>query len=138
MAANASSSSDTKSLLEIKRFDGTSFDLWKERMQGILFLKDCEDALLETKPAAMTDEDWARLNKKAIAYIKMAVSDDVLTDIKRLDTGYAIWKKLKDTYENTTPVNQVHLMRKLVNMELDESKPASEHFHSDFKSVAGL
>ncbi|MCO5607411.1 hypothetical protein L7F22_061607 [Adiantum nelumboides] len=63
-------------------------------------------------------------------YIKMAVTDDVLTDIKRLTIAYAVWEKLTSSYENRTPVNQVHLMRKLVNMELDESKPASEHLNA--------
>lgn len=132
--AATSSASDTKSLMEIKRFDGQGFDLWQERMQGILFLKDCESALEEHKPQDMTDLEWARLNKKAMAYIKMAINDDILTDIKRLDSAYAIWQKLKSTYENTTPVNQVHLMRKLVNMQLDDSKSASEHL-SAFTSV---
>ena len=40
--------------MEIKRFDGQRFDLWQERMQGILFLKDCESALEEHKPEDMT------------------------------------------------------------------------------------
>lgn len=132
--ASTSSASDTKSLMEIKRFDGTAFDLWQDRMQGILFLKYCDDALLETKPVDMSDADWARLNKKAMAYIKMAVTDDILVDIRGLATTHAIWQKLKATYENATPVNQVHLMRKLVNMMLDEAKSASKHL-SAFTSV---
>ena len=60
-----------KSLFEIKRFEGSSFDSWKERMLGILFLKDCEGALLEIKPEDMTDVAWMKLNKKAITYIKV-------------------------------------------------------------------
>lgn len=34
------------------------------------------------------------------------------------------------TYENTPPVNQVHLMRKLVNMQLDDAKFAVEHVNA--------
>ncbi|MCO5578577.1 hypothetical protein L7F22_032421 [Adiantum nelumboides] len=49
----ASSSSDVKNLFEIKKFDGTGFDLWKDRIQGILFLKDCEGALEQVKPEAL-------------------------------------------------------------------------------------
>ena len=40
-------------------------------MLGILFLKDCEGALLEIKPEDMTDVAWMKLNKKAITYIKV-------------------------------------------------------------------
>ncbi|KAH7438914.1 hypothetical protein KP509_04G036700 [Ceratopteris richardii] len=114
--AGIASSADTKNLFEIRKFDGNAFDLWKDRMQGILFLKDCEDALTEHKPAALLDEDWAKMNKKAITYIKMAVTDEILVDIKGLQTAYAVWEKLK------------------VNLKLDECKPASEHLNA-FTSI---
>ncbi|KAI5080956.1 hypothetical protein GOP47_0004139 [Adiantum capillus-veneris] len=51
----ASSSSDMKNLFEIRRFDGTSFDLWKDKIQGILFLKDCEGALEQSEYVANRD-----------------------------------------------------------------------------------
>ena len=123
----AKSSSEMKNLFEIKRCEGTGFNLWKERMQGILFLKECEGALAATKPDAMTEADWLNLNRKAITYIKMAVVDEILVDIKGLPTAYVGWEKLKATYEITTPVNQVHLMRKLVSLQLDEPKSAAKH-----------
>ncbi|MCO5578087.1 hypothetical protein L7F22_031925 [Adiantum nelumboides] len=96
-------------------------------MQGILFLKDRDVVLEETKRQELSDLKWSTLNKKAMAYIKMAINDDILTDVKRLVFAHAIWQKLKSNYENTTPVNQVHLMRKLVNIQLDDSKSAFEH-----------
>ena len=39
-------SSDLKSLFEIKRFEDSGFDLLNEKMLGILFLKDCEGHFL--------------------------------------------------------------------------------------------
>lgn len=75
----------------------------------------------------MIDATWLTLNKKAITYIKMTVSDEILVDLKGLTNAFAMWGKLKAMYENTTPVNQVHLMRKLVGMQLDKSKTAGEH-----------
>ena len=63
--------SDLKSLFEIKRFEGSGFDLWKERMLGILFLKDCEGAHFDVNPKDMTKVAWMKINKKAITYIKM-------------------------------------------------------------------
>ena len=123
----ASTSTEVKNLFEIKRFDGKGFKLWKERMLGILFLRDCEDALVEKKPESMENDAWNTLNKKVITYIKMDVSDEILVYIKGLTTARQVWEKLKTTYANTTPVNQVHLMQKLVNMRLDESKGATEH-----------
>ncbi|KAH7442033.1 hypothetical protein KP509_03G067800, partial [Ceratopteris richardii] len=99
----ASSSSDVKNLFEIQWFEGTGFDLWKERIQGILFLKDCDRALEAEKPEDMSEDAWFTLNKKAIIYIKMVVSDEILVDLKGLTTSFELWAKLKATYENTTP-----------------------------------
>ena len=105
------------------------YNLLKERMLGILVLKDCEGALLEIKPEDMADVAQYRLKNKAITYIKMVVSDEILLDLKGLMNAFKVWKKLKATYEITTPVIQVHhLMRKLVCMQLDESRTAVEPF----------
>ena len=106
----ASSSSNVKNLFEIRRFEGTGFDLWKERMQGFLFLKDCDRALEAKKPENMSEDASRILNKKVVTYIKMVVSDEILVDLKGLVSASEIWAKLKATYENSTPVNQVHLM----------------------------
>ena len=133
----AASSSEIKNLFEIRRFDGTSFDLWKERMQGILFLKDCDGALQEVKPVDMAQDAWVTLNKKAVTYIKMGVSDDILVDLKGLVYAFNVWEKLKANYENTTPVNQVHLMRKLMHMQLrTERMPLSTYRHSQVFSLS--
>ena len=123
----AASSSEIKNLFEIHRFDGSGFDLWKERMHGILFLKDCDGALQEAKPEDMAQDAWETLNKKAVTYIKMGVSDDILVDLKGLVYAFNVWEKLKANYENNTPVNQVHLMRKLMRMQLEDSENALEH-----------
>ncbi|MCO5571667.1 hypothetical protein L7F22_025414 [Adiantum nelumboides] len=64
MASNASTSGEPKNLLEIIKFDGSGFDLWEDRKEGILFQKDYDNVLLETKPTALSDDDWARLNKR--------------------------------------------------------------------------
>ncbi|MCO5614532.1 hypothetical protein L7F22_068815 [Adiantum nelumboides] len=126
----AGSSSEIKNLFEIRRFDGTGFDLWKDRMQGILFLKDCDGALQEAKPEDMTENAWETLNKKAVTYIKMGVSNDILVELKGLRYAFQVWEKLRANHENTTPVNQVHLMRKLMRMQLEDSENAMEHLSS--------
>ena len=78
----STTSSNLKSLFEIKRFEGSGFDLWKEKMLGILFLKDWECALLKVKPKDMTNVAWMKLKKKAITYIKTVVSNEILVDLK--------------------------------------------------------
>ena len=40
----------TISSISNTKFDGQGVDIWKDYMQGILFFKDCEDALQVNKP----------------------------------------------------------------------------------------
>ena len=84
----------------------------------------------EAKPENMAEDAWETLNKKAVTYIKMGVSDDILVDLKGLVYAFNVWEKLKANYENTTPLNQVHLMRKPMRMQLDDSENAIEHLSS--------
>ena len=54
----------------------------------------------------MIDVACIKLNKKAITYIKMAVSDEILVFLKGLTTAFELWEKLKATYEITVRYNQ--------------------------------
>ena len=69
------------------------------------FLKIVNGALFEVKHEDITDVTWIQLNKKAITYIKMVVSDEILVDLKGLTTAFEVWEKLRATYEITTPIN---------------------------------
>ena len=98
-------------------------------MQGILFLKDCDSALEAENLENMSEDAWWILIKKVVTYIKMVVSDENMVDRKGLVSAFKIWAKLRATYENIMHVNQVHLMRKLVGMHLDESKSVDDGGH---------
>ena len=73
-------------------------------MLAILFLKDCGGALLKVKPKDMTNVAWMKLNKKAITYIKIVASDEILVDLKGLTIVFEVWEKLKATYDIVMPV----------------------------------
>ena len=91
------------------------------------FVEGLWQALEAKKPENMSEDAWQILNKKVVIYIKMVVSYQILVDLKGLESASKIWTNPNATYENSTPVNQVYLMRKLVGMQLDESKSAVEH-----------
>ena len=112
---------------EFRKFDGTGLDLWKIRTENTLYLQVCAEVLEEIKSAGMDDATWKLLNCKEVAHIYMAVSDEVLGNIKGLTSGHEVWSKLKTMYESTTTVNQVHLTRRLMVAGLEDAKFAAEH-----------
>ena len=68
--------------IEIEKFNGQSFELWKLKMEDLLVDKDQWIAVdLGTKPMAMSDEDWKKLDRKAKSIIRVCVSDLVLLNV---------------------------------------------------------
>ena len=62
--------------IEIEKFNGQSFELWKLRMEDLLVDKDQWIAVdPSTKPTTMSEEDWKNLDRKAKSTIRLCVSD---------------------------------------------------------------
>ena len=62
--------------IEIEKFNGQSFDLWKLNMEYLLVDKDQWIMVdLGTKPTGMLDEDCKKLDRKAKSTIRLCVLD---------------------------------------------------------------
>ena len=52
--------------IEIEKFNGQSFELWKLNMEDLLVDKDQWIAVdLGTKPKGVSNEEWKKLDRKA-------------------------------------------------------------------------
>ena len=100
-----------KNYIEIRKFDGSNFDLWKNQMRNVFVQRKQTRPLggKVKKPDDMDDDDWEEL--------------DALTTILQVQSysehgqgsknSKELWKKLCNTYEKETADNKVYLMRKL-------------------------
>ena len=80
--------------IEIEKFNGQSFELWKLKMEDMLVDKDQWIAIdLGTKPTGMSDEDWKKLDRKAKSTIRLCVSDSVLLNVSGEATVKNLWEK---------------------------------------------
>ena len=65
--------------IEIEKFNGQSFELWKLKMEDLLVDKDQWITVDPgTKPMEMSDEDWKKLDQKEKRKIWLCVLDSVL------------------------------------------------------------
>eukprot|EP00253_Pinus_taeda_P015060 PITA_15060 len=65
--------------IEIEKFNGHSFELWKLKMEDLLVDKDQWITVdLGTKPMGVSDEEWKKLDRKAKSTIRLCVSDSLL------------------------------------------------------------
>ena len=74
----------------------------------------------------MDDATWKLLNRNVVVHIYMAISGEVLGNIKELTSGDEVWSKSKTMYESTIAVNQVLLMRRHIIARLEDAKFATE------------
>ena len=87
--------------IEIEKFNGQSFELWKLKMEDLLVDKDQWIAVDPgTKPTGMTDEEWLKLDRKAKSTIRLCVSDSVLLNVSGEAATKALWVKLGTLYQS--------------------------------------
>ena len=94
--------------IEIDKFNGQSFELWKLKMEDLLVDKD-EWVGVDpgTKPMGVSDEEWKKSDWKAKSTIRLCVSDSVLLNVSGEATAKALWVKLGTLYQSKSLVNKI-------------------------------
>ena len=69
---------------------------------------------LGTKPTAMSNEDWKKLDRKAKSTIWLCVSDSVLLNVSGEATVKNFWEKLGTLYQSKSLVNKLFLRKKAI------------------------
>ena len=68
--------------IEIKKFNSQIFELWKLNMEDLLVDKyQWITVDPSTKPTAMLDEYWKKLDRKAKSTIRLCVLDSILLNV---------------------------------------------------------
>ena len=114
--------------VQVDRFDGSDFGFWRLQIEGYLAGKDLDDALGE-KPTGMKDEDWKRINKKALGLINLSLSRNVAFHTMKAKTAKEAMDILANMFEKPSAANKVHLMRRLFNLKMSESAGVANHLN---------
>ena len=116
---------------DMDKLNEINFALWKAQMEEILILKDqylpIEGAA--SKPSSMTDEEWSKLDRMAIATIRWYLAKNVYFNVAGEKTPVDLWKKLHDLYEKNTTSNKVFFMKKLYKLKMKEGASVAEHLN---------
>eukprot|EP00253_Pinus_taeda_P006511 PITA_06511 len=117
--------------VEIEKFNGQNFEVWKLKMEDLLVDKDHWIAVnLSTKPTGVTDEEWKKLDRKAKSTIRLCVSDSVLLNVSGEATAKALWDKLGTLYQSKSLVNKLFLWKKLYNLRMKDGDSVTEHLNA--------
>jgi hypothetical protein len=74
---------ETTTLSDMEKLNGANFSLWKSQMEDILILRDQYFPIegIAKKPSSMTNEDWLKLDRKAIATIRQCLAKNVYFNV---------------------------------------------------------
>ncbi|KAK3022595.1 hypothetical protein RJ639_046200 [Escallonia herrerae] len=119
---------------KIQKFNGMNFQWCKMQVEDYLYQKDLYLSLVGEKPEAMNASEWAILDRKALATVRLSLTPQVAFNISKEKTTAAVMKALEKLYEKPSALNKVFLMKKLFNMRMSENGSVVDHLN-DFNGV---
>jgi hypothetical protein len=121
----------SNSKMEIKKFNGKIFELWKLNMEDILVDRDQWIAVDPgTAPTRTSADDWKKMDQKAKSTIRLCLSDSVLLNVSEEATTKDLWEKLGKLYQSKSLVNKLFLRKKLYNLRMRDGDSMAEHLNS--------
>jgi hypothetical protein len=125
------------SKMEIKKFNGKIFELWKLKMEDLLVDRDQWITVYPgTIPIGTSVDDWKKLDRKAKSTIRLCLSDSVLLNVSEEATTKDLWEKLGKLYQSKSLVNNLFLRKKLYNLRMRYGDSVAKHLN-EFNTVVG-
>jgi hypothetical protein len=120
----------------VEKFNSQNYQLWKMQMEDYLYQKDLFLPLsgVAKKPAAMKDEEWEILDRKALGTIWLSLAVSVAFNILKEKTTKDLMDALAKLYEKPSESNKVFLMKRLFNMKMSEGGSVVDHLN-EFNTV---
>eukprot|EP00253_Pinus_taeda_P009126 PITA_09126 len=114
-------------------FNGTNYNIWKQRMLTIFEYRRLDQLVLnkELCPGTVgTDQDkFDDRNREAVMLLKLSVTDDQLPQIPSGKTAAEIWQQLKELHETSDKSRAFFLKNKLFSIMMDEHMSLQEHLN---------
>lgn len=117
--------------MEVEKFNGTNFQLWKLKMEDMLEDHDLWEVTSNAKrPATIAQEDWDIKDRKAKGLIRLCLTDVVLLNVLDEKTANSLWERLAAVYHAKSLVNKLFLRKKLYSLRMEEGGSLTDHLNS--------
>jgi hypothetical protein len=104
------------------------------QIEDILYGKDLHQLLLGEQFDDMYDNEWALLDRKALAVIRLSLSKSVAHNFVKENTTAGLMAALSNMYEKPSANNKVHLVKKLFNLKMAEGASVARHLN-EFNTI---
>jgi len=121
----------SNSKMEIEKFNGKIFELWKLNMEDILVDRDQWIMVdLGTTPTGTSVDDSKKMDGKEKSTIRLCLSDSVLLNVSKEATTKYLWEKLGKLYQYKSLVNKLFQYKKLYNLRMRDRESVKEHMNA--------
>ena len=127
--------------IEVEKFNGSNFEMWKLKMEDLLIDRDLWDAVdanvqRPSDPTAAAQYDV--MDRKAKGLIRLCLADSVLINVHEENSAKKLWTKLGEMYQVKSLLNQIFLRKKLYSLKMEEGGRIADHLEAFNMIVAQL
>jgi hypothetical protein len=146
----------SSSRIEIEKFNGKNFELWKLKMEDLLVDKEqwitvdpgtqptgtlststqatgtqpTSTQTTSTPATGMSKKDWDKLDRRARSTIRLCLADSLLLNVSGESTAKELWDKLGNLYQSKSLVNKLFLRKKLYHLRMEDGDSVTEHLNA--------
>lgn len=119
----------------------TKFNLWQVKMESILISLDLEEAILGVdKITGTNDVEKKKKDAKALAQVRLHLSNEILQQVIKEKTTKNLWEKLESLLMTKTPATRLYAKARLYShrMEGKSLKTYLEEFREIINDLENL
>jgi hypothetical protein len=121
----------SSSIIEIEKFIGQNFELWKLKMEDLLVDREQWIAVYPgTQPTDMSTKEWEKLERRERSTIWLCLVDSVLLKVSSEDSTKKVWDKLGSLYQWKSLVNKLFLRKKLYLLRMSDGSSVIKNLNA--------
>jgi hypothetical protein len=121
----------SNSKMEIDKFNGKFFELWKLNMEDLLVDIDQWITLYPgIAPTGTSTDDWKKFDRKEKSTIQLCLSNSVLLNVSKEATTKDLWENLGNLYQSKSLVSKLFLRKKLYNLRMRDGDSMVEYLNA--------
>jgi hypothetical protein len=121
----------SSSIIEIEKFNGQNFELWKIKMEYLLVDREQWTMVCPgTQLTGMSMEEWEKLKRRERSMIHLCLADLVLLNVSGEDLAKKLWDKMGSLYQSKYLVNKLFLRKKLYLLRMSDGSSVTENLNA--------
>ena len=107
-------------------------------MKVLLTKEGCSKSVSENTAQENRDDNWTKMDSKAMQIIVLCIEDKQLVHVKKAKTAKEAWEKLKAYHKKSTLWCRIRILKRLFKAELTKNGSMEDHLQDIFESLDEL